>query len=43
MFESPKLRKRGLQNQIGFLDETNLKPDFKASFYKFDMILARFY
>ena len=43
MFESEKLRKRGLRNQVDFLNETRLKPDYKASYYKFEMDLARFY
>ena len=43
MFESPKLRKRGLRNQLDFLDETNLKPEFKANYYKLEMLFARFY
>lgn len=43
MFESEKLKKRGLRNQLDFMDETNLKPDFKAVYYRYDMILARFY
>ena len=43
MFESEKLRKRGLGNSIDFLNNTNLKPDFKAVYYKLDMKLSYFY
>ena len=43
MFESAKLRKRGLNNQLDFLNETHLQPDFKAVYYKAEMLLARFY
>ena len=43
MFESSKLRKRGLNNQMDFLNDTHLEPEFKAVYYKGEMEFARYY
>ena len=43
MFESEKMKKRGLRNQLGFLDQTHIKSEFKVVYHKYDMLLARFY
>mmetsp|Transcript_35576 Transcript_35576/g.46814 ORF Transcript_35576/g.46814 Transcript_35576/m.46814 type:complete len:133 (+) Transcript_35576:308-706(+) len=43
MFESEKMRKRGIRSQTDFLNESRLEPDFKAVYYRNEMELARYY
>ena len=43
MFDSKKLQKGGKRNLADFLDETHLQPDYKAVYYKYDMLLSHIY